>query len=109
MRSHMKIICCSPANKTYFHKKDFALSLVLNMRDSGTQKWLSCFNHMSTNMYGSEPFIFPTDVHFIKSFDIGLYVYFFFRERSYECVSCGRQVFSRVARICKVQWKPFRY
>ena len=107
MRSHMKIICCSPANKTYFHKKDFALSLVLNMRDSGTQKWLSCFNHMSTNMYGSEPFIFPTDVHFIKSFDIGLYVYFFFRERSYECASCGRQVFSRVARICKVQWKPF--
>lgn len=44
---------------------------------------------------------FYSDVHFIKSFDIGLYVYFFFRERSYECASCGRQVSSRVARICK--------
>ena len=104
----MEIICYSPANKSYFHrKKDFALSLVLNVRLSGTHKWPTCFNQMSTNMYGSEPFFFPTDVHFIKSFEIGLYIYFFFRERSYECASCGRQVFSRVARICKVQRKPF--
>ena len=44
-----------------------------------------------------------TDVNFVKSFDIGHYVYFFFRERSLECASCGKLKISRVARICKVK------
>ncbi|XP_078378520.1 semaphorin-5A-like [Oculina patagonica] len=44
---------------------------------------------------------FYTDVHFVKSFIIGHYVYFFFRERTWECSSCGKQKISRVARICK--------
>ena len=43
------------------------------------------------------------DVHFVKSFEIGHYVYFFFRERTLECASCGKLEISRVARICKVQ------
>lgn len=38
----------------------------------------------------------------MKSFEIGNYVYFFFRERTLECSSCGKLKISRVARICKV-------
>ena len=31
------------ANKTHFHKKGFALGLVLRVRDFGTRKWPICF------------------------------------------------------------------
>ncbi|XP_058964433.2 semaphorin-5A isoform X3 [Pocillopora verrucosa] len=44
---------------------------------------------------------FYSDVHFVKSFIIGKYVYIFFRERTMECMSCGKYKVSRVARICK--------
>ena len=40
---------------------------------------------------------------FVKSFEIGPYIYFFFRERSLECSSCGKVKTSRVARVCKVK------
>ena len=43
-----------------------------------------------------------SDVQFVKSFNIGHYIYFFFRERTLECSSCGKLKISRVARICKV-------
>ena len=36
----MKVISYSRANKTYFHKKGFALSDVLKVQDFGTWKWL---------------------------------------------------------------------
>ena len=35
----MKIIFHSYANKTHFHKKGFALGLMLKLRVSGTRKW----------------------------------------------------------------------
>lgn len=35
------------------------------------------------------------------SFDIGEYVYFFFRETAVEYINCGKAVYSRVARVCK--------
>ena len=35
----MKMICYPHANKTHFHNKGFALSLVLKARVFGTQKW----------------------------------------------------------------------
>ena len=35
----MKMMSYSNANKTYFHKKSFALSLVLKVRVFGTPKW----------------------------------------------------------------------
>ena len=37
--SDMKIICNSHANKADFHKKGFALSLVLKVRVFGIGKW----------------------------------------------------------------------
>lgn len=35
------------------------------------------------------------------SYDIGDYVYFFFRETAVEYINCGKNVYSRVARVCK--------
>lgn len=35
------------------------------------------------------------------SFDIGDYVYFFFRETAVEYINCGKAVYSRIARVCK--------
>ncbi|XP_074601991.1 semaphorin 2a [Brevipalpus obovatus] len=39
--------------------------------------------------------------HFVGSYDIGDYVYFFFRESAVEYINCGKNVYSRVARVCK--------
>lgn len=32
---------------------------------------------------------------------MGEYVYFFFRETAVEYINCGKNIFSRVARVCK--------
>ena len=42
------------------------------------------------------------DPKFVGSFDVDDYVYFFFRENALEHAGCGKLVFSRVARLCKV-------
>ncbi|EDW31848.1 GL10746 [Drosophila persimilis] len=39
--------------------------------------------------------------NFVGSFDIGDYVYFFFRETAVEYINCGKAVYSRIARVCK--------
>ncbi|XP_054160696.1 semaphorin-2A-like isoform X2 [Oppia nitens] len=39
--------------------------------------------------------------NFVGSFDIGEYVYFFFRESAVEYINCGKNIYSRVARVCK--------
>ncbi|KAK2704844.1 hypothetical protein QYM36_017032, partial [Artemia franciscana] len=39
--------------------------------------------------------------NFVGSFDVGEYVYFFFRETAVEYINCGKNIYSRVARICK--------
>ncbi len=38
---------------------------------------------------------------FVGSFDVGEYVYFFFRENAVEFMNCGKTIYSRVARVCK--------
>ena len=38
---------------------------------------------------------------FVGSYDIGDYVYFFFREMAVEYMNCGKTIYSRVARVCK--------
>uniref|UniRef100_T1JFR9 Semaphorin-2A n=1 Tax=Strigamia maritima TaxID=126957 RepID=T1JFR9_STRMM len=40
--------------------------------------------------------------NFVGSYDIGEYVYFFFRETAVEYINCGKNIYSRVARVCKV-------
>ena len=64
------MIFYSHANKTYFHKKGFALSLVLKVRDFGTQKW-----PILTNLVPS-PFSAP--FHLRLRPDIFESAYFFF-------------------------------
>ena len=44
---------------------------------------------------------------FVGSFDMGDYVYFFFRESAVEYMNCGTAVYARVARVCKVCSKSF--
>ncbi|XP_071787811.1 semaphorin-5B-like isoform X3 [Asterias amurensis] len=39
--------------------------------------------------------------NFISSYEIGPWVYFFFRERAVEFSNCGKVIYSRVARVCK--------
>ena len=38
---------------------------------------------------------------FVGSYEVGEYVYFFFREVAVEYMNCGKAVYSRVARVCK--------
>ncbi|CAH1774348.1 unnamed protein product [Owenia fusiformis] len=39
--------------------------------------------------------------NFVSSYEIGDFVYFFFRETAVEYINCGKNVYSRVARMCK--------
>lgn len=43
-----------------------------------------------------------SEPNFVGSFDIGEFVYFFFRESAVEYINCGKNIYSRVARVCKV-------
>lgn len=43
----------------------------------------------------------PLEPNFVGSFDIGEYVYFFFREHAVEYINCGKAIYSRIARVCK--------
>lgn len=38
---------------------------------------------------------------FVGSYEIGEYVYFFLREIAVEYMNCGKNIFSRIARVCK--------
>lgn len=39
--------------------------------------------------------------NFVSTYEIGNFVYFFFRETAVEYINCGKKIFSRVARVCK--------
>ncbi|KAK2171511.1 hypothetical protein NP493_1055g00005 [Ridgeia piscesae] len=41
------------------------------------------------------------EAQFVGSFDMGDYVYFFFRESAVEYMNCGTAIYARVARVCK--------
>ncbi|CAD7014434.1 unnamed protein product [Ceratitis capitata] len=55
---------------------------------------LSVHSNMTPNGWTVKP-------NFVGSFDIGEYVYFFFRETAVEYINCGKAVYSRIARVCK--------
>lgn len=46
-------------------------------------------------------FFYFIEPDFVGSYDIGQYVFFFFRETAVEYINCGKSIFSRVARVCK--------
>ena len=47
-------------------------------------------------------FVILSEPQFVASFEVGNYVYFFFREVALEYTNCGKRIYSRVARVCKV-------
>ena len=47
-----------------------------------------------------------SDSTFVRSFDAGNFVYFFFSERATEYENCIDARLSRVARVCKVPYHP---
>ena len=47
-------------------------------------------------MYSLKIKCFPsTEPNFVGSYDVGEYVYFFFRETAVEYINCGKNVYSR--------------
>ena len=46
-------------------------------------------------------FLFTLEPNFVGSFEVGDYVYFFFRESAVEYINCGKAIYSRIARVCK--------
>jgi hypothetical protein len=70
------------------------LTQVFSFRYLFSHSRFDLFAHFSIASFSLEP-------NFVGSFDIGEYVYFFFRETSVEYINCGKAVYSRVARVCK--------
>ncbi|RUS82099.1 hypothetical protein EGW08_010144 [Elysia chlorotica] len=44
---------------------------------------------------------FLDEPNFVSAYEIGNFIYFFFRETAVENINCGKRIFSRVARVCK--------
>ncbi|XP_077993050.1 semaphorin-5A-like isoform X2 [Glandiceps talaboti] len=42
-----------------------------------------------------------SEPNFVSSYEIGSYIYFYFRETAVEYMNCGKTIYSRVARVCK--------
>ncbi|XP_065224018.1 semaphorin-2A isoform X2 [Planococcus citri] len=58
----------------------------------------TAFSYKRTLKYDSKWLDKPD---FVGSYDVGQYIFFFFRETAVEYINCGKSVYSRVARICK--------
>lgn len=56
---------------------------------------------MNPFMFKKNFLILFTEPNFVGSFDVGEYVYFFFREHAVEYINCGKAIYSRIARVCK--------
>lgn len=68
-------------------------------------KWLDsklqllCFFFL--NIIYKTSFFYFVEPNFVGSFELGDYVYFFFRESAVEYINCGKAIYSRIARVCK--------
>lgn len=65
--------------------------------------WISLSIVLLNECFNKNIFCFHsiTEPNFVGSFDIGEFVYFFFRETAVEYINCGKAVYSRIARVCK--------
>ncbi|CAH1798132.1 unnamed protein product [Owenia fusiformis] len=61
-------------------------------------RWAKRYEFLRTDGQATE---WLNEPDFIASFDIGDFVYFFFRETAVEYINCGKAIYSRVARVCK--------
>lgn len=77
--------------------KDFLQSAPVISRHAVNPAAANYVNYVSTRLkidWLNEP-------QFVGSFEVGDYVYFFYREVAIEFTNCGKKIFSRVARVCK--------
>ncbi|XP_061387720.1 semaphorin-2A [Musca vetustissima] len=90
---------------------------VVSCVSKGKSQVFDCKNHIRViqKMQGNRLYVCGTNAHnpkdyviyhvrkpnFVGSYDIGDYVYFFFRETAVEYINCGKAVYSRIARVCK--------
>ncbi|XP_069790895.1 semaphorin-5B isoform X2 [Narcine bancroftii] len=66
-------------------------------RDSAIYRSMGNMPRLRTAQYNSK---WLKEPNFVSAYDIGLFIYFFFRENTVEH-DCGRTVYSRVGRVCK--------
>ncbi|CAF0766279.1 unnamed protein product [Rotaria sordida] len=71
---------------------------VFGVNDPLIQKSFSQTKQLRTQQHDSNWLKYP---YFVRILNIGQYIYTFFREISLEHLSCGMNIYSRVARICK--------
>ncbi|CAF3442509.1 unnamed protein product [Rotaria sp. Silwood1] len=71
---------------------------VFGINDPLIQRSFSQTKQLRTQQHDSNWLKNP---YFVRILNIGQYVYIFFREISLEHLSCGMNIYSRVARICK--------
>lgn len=67
-------------------------------RDAAIYRMMGPSRNLRTAQYNSR---WLNEPDFVSAYDIGDYVYFFFREVAVEYINCGKAIYSRVARICK--------
>ncbi|XP_078661399.1 semaphorin-5A-like isoform X2 [Branchiostoma floridae x Branchiostoma belcheri] len=70
----------------------------LTARDPAIYRLMGQHPTLRTVQYNSK---WLNEPNFVSSYEIGDFIYFFFRETAAENENCGKTVFSRVARICK--------
>ncbi|CAH1241590.1 SEMA5A [Branchiostoma lanceolatum] len=75
-----------------------ATCMDLTARDPAIYRMMGQHPTLRTVQYNSK---WLNEPNFVSSYEIGDFIYFFFRETAAENENCGKTVFSRVARICK--------
>ena len=89
-----------------YSKRCICRVIIYSKRCSCVKFALSLLSYIGALITGISTYIgpvyFSTEPVFIRSFDVDEYVYIFFRETAIEYMNCGKAIYSRVARICKV-------
>ncbi|XP_041371598.1 semaphorin-5B-like [Gigantopelta aegis] len=67
-------------------------------RDPAISRNLGPSRRLRTVQFNSK---WLNEPNFVSAYEIGDFVYFFFRETAVEFINCGKKIYSRVARICK--------
>ncbi|XP_076324737.1 semaphorin-5A-like isoform X2 [Tachypleus tridentatus] len=75
-----------------------ASALDFSSRDSAVYRAMGKIPYLRTAQYDGK---WLSEPDFIASYEIGKFVYFFFRETAVEYMNCGKKIYSRIGRICK--------
>ncbi|XP_013785348.1 semaphorin-5B-like [Limulus polyphemus] len=75
-----------------------ASALDFSSRDSAIYRAMGKVPYIRTVQYDGK---WLSEPNFVASYEIGSFVYFFFRESAVEYMNCGKKIYSRVGRVCK--------